>query len=286
MASETKSRMNTLKEYSKHLASWDNTRHSVSALVGINVVSMYLMLTDATPLNLTLYTILLFYIPLSSYGQWILKNAQRQFGWGTTITTEEEEEETSSATMSEVSFMIEETKNKLSVLKKFRSDTPGFFCLSLSSFFLVLTFLAPYLTLLQSIWLMLMGSLLLPLGLKHLKEKYPELSEILKKAKNMMLVILDDLLKKAKAQIIKGQQVALEKGKLGLKATEVYARKAKEKVLEYTSNIGAKKVQKDDSPTEEVMAQPPSEEDAQCKEKEADLPKGINGNVEQVAIAS
>lgn len=284
MASETKSRMNTLKEYWKHLASWDNTRHSVSALVGINIVSMYLMLTDATPLNLTLYTILLFYIPLSSCGQWILKNAQRQFGWGTVTTTEEEEP--SSATMSEVSFMIEETKNKLSVLKKFRSDTPGFFCASLSSFFLVLTFIAPYLTLLQSIWLMLMGSLLLPLGLKHLKEKYPELSEISKKVQNMMLVILDDLLKKAKVQISKGQQVVLEKGKLGLKATEVYARKAKETVLEYTSLIGAKKVNQDDSPTQEVTAQSPNEEDARCKEKGADLLKDINGNIEQVAIAS
>jgi len=115
---------NTLIENWKHLASWDNTKHSLLALVAINVFCLYLKNTDATTLNLSLYAFLISYVWIE-YGQWLWKEAKQLMRFGKEKTIEEEEE-TTSASISEVSFMIEETRSKFSALKKLRSETPGF----------------------------------------------------------------------------------------------------------------------------------------------------------------
>jgi len=275
--------LDNLREQWKHLASWENLNHSISAVVGINALCLYLMFTDATKLNLTVYAILLLYI--SIYGQWIWKSTQHHLGWGKQKTTEEEEEETRSASTSEVSFMIEETKSKFYVLKKFRSDTPGLFCLSLSSFFFFISFIAPYLTLVTCIWLTLMGGLMLPLGMKLLKDKYPQISDILSKAQNMLIVILKDLIAKASVQIQKGIVVGQEKGKIALRAAEVNAAMAKVSILKYISK--EKETDADDksaAPKEDESSFNREKDELAQKESELSQEKDINGNLQQISV--
>jgi len=274
--------LNTLKETWKHLASWDNTKHSLLALVGINVLCLYLKYTDATALNLSLYAILTSYVWIE-YGQWLWKAAKQQYAHFRGIeATIEEEEETISESVSEISFMIEETKSKFSALKKFRSETPGLFSTCLFSFFYVLSSIAPYLTLLPCIWMTLMSGLLLPLGLRKLKDRSPEISDASKKIQNMFIVILEDLYKKANVQIRKGMLFAKEKGKEGLKVAEDRTVKVKAVILQYNKKAEVNKIEEKSSTKEGIGSSSAEKVELTCIQKgvEPSQIKDINGNIE------
>jgi len=127
-----------------------------------------------------------------------------------------------------------------------------------------------------------MSGLLLPLGLKQLQDRYPEISEISKKIQNMIIVILEDLYKKANVQIGKGMLVVKEKGIAGLKVLEDRAVMAKDFVLQYNKRGESTQIQEKNSTKEVSVSSSAEKVGLTCTPKGAESSqiKDINSNIE------
>jgi len=167
-----------IKSLWKILASWKSPTKSIAAMVAITLVWIYVKMTVHTSGNLALWLILISYVCLV-----IHKNVRSETrGY---IENEEKlaesEESKEEVSMSEVSFLIEDTKTYYTILANLRQDSPGLFCLLLCPYFLLLGYFGSFIATSTLIYLSLIGAILMPLTLKQLKEKFPMISSSLSK---------------------------------------------------------------------------------------------------------
>jgi hypothetical protein len=224
-------------------------------------------------LNLTLYLVLLGYIGSCLQN---LPDVKNYFGWEKKSTTEEEEEEQGTISMSEISFMIEETKTYFSMLRKFRANTPGLFCGILSAFFFMMFwFLGPYCSLLPCLFLALNSCLLLPLALIKLKEQQPLILDASDKLKNMLLVIAIDFLVKGFEKMKKCPMPENAKACMGARLSTIT------KVLQVYYTKVATLITKHKSETLTTEAPTKDQEHASQKAVAHSELKDVNANLEQ-----
>jgi len=201
----------------KKLASWEDPKYSFAAIFIATIAYFYLTFTDATTMNLTLWAILIAYLCLA-FAQTIWPEMSYEEKTDTVRITAEGEEEIPE---SEISIMVEETKNYYTILKDLRADSPGLFCLFASGLFIITGYLGSYITLLPFLYLIVIGGLVLPLAVRRMKKELPWIAEKLGKTKNMVVVVLEDLWEKSKIKIEAS-------GKVIMKWIEYYITRVKE----------------------------------------------------------
>lgn len=207
----------------KKLASWEDPKFSFAAIIIVTIVYWYLKLTDATILNLTLWATLIAYLCLA-FAQTIWPEISYEQKTDTLSSTAEGEEEIPE---SEISIMVEETKNYYTILKDLRGDSPGLFCLFASGFFIILSYLGTYMTLLPLLYLTMIGGIVLPLGFRKMKKEFPWIVERLEKTNDMVLVVLQNLWERSKIKMDAWRKATVE-------WAEYYATIANEHIRRYT----------------------------------------------------
>jgi len=173
----------------KSFASWKHPKKSIGALLIVNIVWTYLKTTECTNLNLALWMIMMVYIykcviahiwmearsPYQPKKQNpIVQKNQSEFISDLISEAVDEEIKVHEISISEISFFVEDTKTYLTVLCDLRKDSPGMFCLFLSSFFFLACYYGSFLSTTTLVYLFTMTSLLLPIITKHLMKRLPE----------------------------------------------------------------------------------------------------------------
>merc|ERR1712083_714706 len=77
----------------------------------------------------------------------------------------------------EISFMVEETKNYFTVLKDLRSDSPGLFCTLTSGVFVVLLYFGSYISVVPLLYTIAMSGLVMPIIFRKLCRESPWIME-------------------------------------------------------------------------------------------------------------
>jgi len=192
----------------KSFASWKHPKKSIGALLIINIVWMYLKTTECTNLNLALWTILMVYIYKCVIAQiWtearspyqpeeqnpIVQKNQSEFISDLISEAVDEEIKVHEISISEISFFVEDTKTYLTVLCYLRKDSPGMFCLFLSSFFFLACYYGSFLSTTTLVYLITMTLLLLPITTKHLIKRLPERLPLLREYRTRFKQVMSDI---------------------------------------------------------------------------------------------
>merc|ERR1712038_1242102 len=152
---------------------------------------MYLKATEHTYLNLALWTLLLVYlyncviVPIISEARKPMRpNNQTEAEYiisevlSSTLDDSITEHDIS---ISEISFFVEDTKTYLTVLRDLRKDSPGMFCLFMSSVLILTCYYGSFVSTGTLVYLLSMASLLLPITMKLAMKKLPEKVPMLRK---------------------------------------------------------------------------------------------------------
>lgn len=225
----------------KKLASWENPKYSGATIFIANIAYWYLNWTDSTTLNLTLWAALAVYLSMR-FAQTIWPEISYEEKVTKVIDAGEGE---NGIPESEISFMVEETKNYFTILKELRKDSPGLFCLFTSGFLLLLSLVGSYVTLLPLMYSVMMGGLVLPLTFRKLKRESPWIMQRLEKFNIIVLIVLKDCLDRSK---IKTE----EWGKATLNCIEHYVAFLKEHSKRYANQVTNIEVGKFKSVTDHI----------------------------------
>jgi len=198
----------------KSFASWKHPKKSIGALLTINIVWAYLKTTECTNLNLALWMIMIAYIYNCVIAQiWIearspyqpkkqnpiVQKNQSEFISDLISEAVDEEIKVHEISISEISFFVEDTKTYLTVLCDLRKDSPGMFCLFLSSFFFLACYYGSFLSTTTLVYLFTMTSLLLPITTKHLIKRLPERMPLLRVCGTKLRQAASEIIKKIKS---------------------------------------------------------------------------------------
>jgi len=179
----------------KKLASWDNPTYSGLAVSIVTIVYLYLNWTDATTLNLSLWGIVAAYLSTSfATTIWPEVMLEQKSDIGGAGDGEDAIPET------EISFMVEETKNYFTVLKDLRSDSPGLFCTLTSGVFVVLLYFGSYISVVPLLYTIAMSGLVMPIIFRKLCRESPWIIEKLEVFKTMGVAVMKDFMEKVKAK--------------------------------------------------------------------------------------
>lgn len=183
----------------KKLASWDNPTYSGLAVSIVTIVYLYLNLTDATTLNLALWAIVAAYLSTTfATTIWPEVMLEQKSDPKSDIGGAGDGEDAIPVT--EISFMVEETKNYFTVLKDLRSDSPGLFCTLTSGVFVVLLYFGSYISVVPLLYMLSMSGLVMPIVLRKLCRESPWIVEKLEVFKTMAVAVIKDFMEKVKAK--------------------------------------------------------------------------------------
>jgi len=144
----------------KKLASWESPKTSAATVGIVTLIYWYLNWTDATTTNLILSAILYIYLS-STFAQTIWPEIRSDDQSNSQVHGNEDE-----VSVSEISFMIEGTKNYYTVLKDLRSDSPGLFCVFTCGFLMLLGYAGTYFTILPLMYAITICGLVMPVALR------------------------------------------------------------------------------------------------------------------------
>jgi len=180
----------------KKLASWENPTYSGLAVSIVTILYWYLNWTDATTLNLSLWAIVAAYLCTSfATTIWPEVMLEQKSDIGGAGDGEDAIPET------EISFMVEETKNYFTVLKDLRSDSPGLFCTLTSGVFVVLLYFGRYISVVPLLYTIAMSGLVMPIIFRKLCKESPWIIEKFEVVKTMAAAVVKDFMEKVKAKM-------------------------------------------------------------------------------------
>jgi len=148
----------------KKLASWESPKTSAATVGIVTLIYWYLNWTDATATNLILSAILYMYLG-STFAQTIWPEIRSDDQSNSQVHANEDEVQ-KAVEASEISFMIEGTKNYYTVLKDLRSDSPGLFCVFTSGVLMLLGYSGTYFTMLPLMYAVTICGLVMPIALR------------------------------------------------------------------------------------------------------------------------
>jgi len=143
----------------KKLASWEYPKTSGAAIILLTITYVYLNHTTATKLNLILSATLTFYL-CRIISQIILPEISPESKIEKNIDT------TQDVSMSEINFVLEETKRFCRILKDLQKDSPGLFCLFTCLILLILGYIGIYIAILTLMYAICICALIVPIALR------------------------------------------------------------------------------------------------------------------------
>lgn len=203
----------------KKVASWENPKYSGLAFAFVTLLYSYLWYTDATTVNLTCYAMLVGYICVT-FAETIWPEIPTMYEEKIEVDSNARGEE-EEIPESEISIMVEETKNFVQTLIELRANTPGLFCVLCSTFFMILAYFGSMISMLPLLYCVTIVALVMPLASRHLINQFPWVVEKVDKWKDVGLVVLKDFCEKSKVKLE-------EWGKTALCHAKVYWAKVKE----------------------------------------------------------